>query len=223
MLLSSIIAQKRRVLVANAERIGTGQHSKREMKKSVARLKFMVRQLPHGVGIYCEGGCMGYEFPEKLSPQDLQRLQASCLRLNKATRIRQIQLRQPTRTTPQTTTRRTRHQRGQATRSQAASGDSPPADPEPERPRNLLDQQALADLLCISKKTLQNIYSSTPWLLPPSIQIPGARGPRWTPAAVAEWLEQRPQHTSAPIPAAPKRRAGRPRIALAGKGKGGAA
>lgn len=116
-------------------------------------------------------------------------------------------------------------QRGQATRSSSASGDSNDgSDPESERPRNpedLLDQQAFADQLCISKHTLQNLYSKTPWLLPPAISIPGARGPRWMPAAVQEWLEQRPRHTSAPVPVAPKKRVGRPRIA-ASRSAGGA-
>ncbi|OCB03422.1 hypothetical protein BBC27_08120 [Acidithiobacillus ferrivorans] len=115
--------------------------------------------------------------------------------------------------------RRTR----QATRSSAKSGDSNTDDaepePEPERtPLQLYDQAALADLLCISKKSVQNICSKTPWLLPAAIQIPGARGPRWTPESVQEWLQNRPQHTSKPLPVAPKRKVGRPRIALAVQG-----
>ncbi len=117
--------------------------------------------------------------------------------------------------------RRTRR----TTRSSAKSGDSN-ADPEPEPERallslNLYDQAALADFLAVSKKTLQNIYSVAPHTLPKAIAIPGARGPRWTPAAVAEWLQNRPQHTQKTIPVAPKRKVGRPRIALIA-GKGGA-
>ncbi|MDA8376560.1 MAG: hypothetical protein M0Z50_05815 [Planctomycetia bacterium] len=115
--------------------------------------------------------------------------------------------------------RRTR----QATRSSAKSGDSnaDDADPEPERRQpslTLFDQAALADLLCISKKTIQNLYSKNPWLLPAAIQIPGARGPRWTPASVEEWLNNRPRHTSTPTPVAPRKKVGRPRIALRSAG-----
>ena len=113
-------------------------------------------------------------------------------------------------------------QRGAQTRSSASSGDSNDADPEPPRGTllslNLYDQAALADLLTISKKTLQNLYSSAPHSLPVAISVPGARGPRWTPAAVAEWLSSRPRHTSTPAPVAPKRKVGRPRIAQAVKG-----
>lgn len=113
-------------------------------------------------------------------------------------------------------------QRGAATRSSGASGDGNPDDPEPERRLQasftLFDQASLADLLCISKKTLQNLYSKTPWLLPPAIQIPGARGPRWTPGAVDEWLATRPQHTPKPIPQPTKKKVGRPRIALVKQG-----
>lgn len=113
--------------------------------------------------------------------------------------------------------RRTRR----TTRSSAKSGDSNAA-PEPEPERTLLslklyDQAALADLLAVSKKTLQNIYSVAPHTLPKAISIPGARGPRWTPAVVTEWLQNRPQHTPRPIPQPAKKRVGRPRIALAGK------
>ncbi|MBU2857298.1 hypothetical protein HF289_10620 [Acidithiobacillus ferrooxidans] len=123
--------------------------------------------------------------------------------------------------TPMRAPRRTR-QRGASSRASAASGDGNSEDPEPERrPQaslSLYDQASLADLLCISKKSVQNIFSKTPWLLPPAIQIPGARGPRWTPESVQEWLNNRPRHTPKPIPAAPKRKVGRPRIAPAVKG-----
>lgn len=115
--------------------------------------------------------------------------------------------------------RRTQKRRGADGKKQATSGNSP--EPEPERPlltTQLLDQATLADFLCSSKKTVQNLYSKTPWLLPPAISIPGARGPRWTPEAVQEWLQNRPQHTHKPFPSAPKRKAGRPRIALVSGG-----
>ena len=120
-----------------------------------------------------------------------------------------------------TAPRRTRT-RGAASRSSAASGDGNSSDPEPEperrQPHSLYDQAALASILSISKKTLQNLYSVAPHTLPPAIAIPGARGPRWTPQAVQEWLEQRPQHTPKPAPVAPRRKVGRPRIALAVQG-----
>lgn len=113
--------------------------------------------------------------------------------------------------------------RGEGTRSNVKSGDGNDADGEPPRP-GLADAAALANLLCVSKKTIQNIYSRTPHLLPKAISIPGARGPRWTSQAIEEWLATRPQHTSKSVPVAPKRSAGRPRIAiaLAVAGKGGA-
>ena len=108
------------------------------------------------------------------------------------------------------------------TRSSAKSGDSnDDAEPEPERPLlspNLYNEASLADLLIISKKSVQNIYSKSPWLLPLAISIPGARGPRWTPESVQEWLSARPKHTSKLVPVAPKKKVGRPRIAHAVKG-----
>ncbi len=112
-----------------------------------------------------------------------------------------------------------RHTEG--SRSSAASGDgNSDPDPDPERrlqPLQLLDQAVLADLLHISKKTLQNLYSNTPHLLPQAISIPGARGPRWTIQAVQTWLDSRPAHhnTAKTAPKAAKRKVGRPRIALA--------
>jgi len=138
---------------------------------------------------------------------------------------------------------RTQHRgRGEGSRSSAASGDgnssddsdSDPSDPNPARrlpfpqhphPLQLLDQQTFAKLLCVSRKTLQNQYSASPHTLPPAIQIPGARGPRWTHQAVQNWLDSRPAHTAKPAPVVAKQRrgVGRPRIAsLAFGGKGGA-
>jgi len=82
----------------------------------------------------------------------------------------------------------------------------------------IYDQSALAGLLKVSKKTLQNIYSSAPNSLPQSIRIPGARGPRWTASAVQEWLDKRPAHVSMQPQVAQKqkKKAGRPRIAAGG-------
>ncbi|MBU2843538.1 hypothetical protein [Acidithiobacillus thiooxidans] len=126
--------------------------------------------------------------------------------------------------------RKTGHkQRSEGTRSSAASGDgNSDSEPEPEPERNpqqhplqLLDQSSLADLLCISKKTLQNAYSTAPYTLPESIQIPHARGPRWTIQAVQDWLANRPKHTQKLAPIPQKRKAGRPRIAQV-VAKGGA-
>ncbi|MBU2804045.1 hypothetical protein HF668_02485 [Acidithiobacillus ferridurans] len=120
--------------------------------------------------------------------------------------------------------------KGASQRASEKSGDGNASDPDPDpaRPaRRLLDQAALAQFLCISKKTLQNQYSSAPHTLPAAISIPGARGPRWTQASVQAWLEQRPQHkhTSKPTPPAPQRKVGRPRIARIAlvRSKGGAA
>ncbi|MBU2804892.1 hypothetical protein HF668_06980 [Acidithiobacillus ferridurans] len=117
--------------------------------------------------------------------------------------------------------------KGASRRASEKSGDGNDSDPDPDPARRLLDQAALAQLLCISKKTLQNQYSSAPHTLPAAISIPGARGPRWTQASVQAWLEQRPQHkhTSKPTPPAPQRKVGRPRIARIAlvRSKGGAA
>ncbi len=106
---------------------------------------------------------------------------------------------------------------GEGSRSSAKSGDGNSSDdPDPER---LYDQAPLADLLKISKKSVQNIYSKTPWLLPRAISVPGARGPRWTPQAVQAWLADRPAHTVKPAPqAASRKKVGRPRIALVKQG-----
>ena len=104
-------------------------------------------------------------------------------------------------------------------RSSAASGDSNPPDgdgDDGEPPLlflQLYDQASLALILKISKKTLQNLYSTKPYTLPTAIHVPGARGPRWTPASISSWLEKRPQHTPKPTPVAPRRKVGRPRIA----------
>lgn len=107
-------------------------------------------------------------------------------------------------------------------RSSAASGDgngngdSDP-DPDPERHFRLLNQDSLADILSVSKKTLQNLFSSKPHLLPKAIQIPCARGPRWTQTAVQAWLDSRPAYTTTPVQTPTRRKVGRPRIAPAVK------
>lgn len=101
--------------------------------------------------------------------------------------------------------------------SSGSSDDGGGGDGEPPRTRLLLDQLALAESLCLSKKSVQNIYSSTPWLLPSAIKIPGARGPRWTIESVQAWLDGCPRHTpkATPAPSIKKRKVGRPRLAHA--------
>lgn len=130
----------------------------------------------------------------------------------------QSQLSVVTTAAPRRTTQR--KQRGASGRSSAASGDGNDSDPDsdPERRHQslqLFDQASLADLLCISKKTLQNQYSVAPHTLPAAITIPGARGPRWTPQAIQQWLNERPAHASKTAPvSAKKNKVGRPRLAL---------
>lgn len=119
---------------------------------------------------------------------------------------------------------RQRRGRGEGTRSSQNSGDgNSDSDPDPARPllitTQLLNQVTLASAFCVSKKTIQNLYSKTPWLLPPAIRVPGCRGPRWTPVAVQAWLENRPAHHSrTPAPVPEKKKVGRPRIALSVQG-----
>ena len=98
-------------------------------------------------------------------------------------------------------------------------------DGEPLRPLNLqlLDQKALAQCWCSNIKTIQNLCSKSPHLLPPSIKVPGTRGPRWTASSIEEWItnlerEAISAHTAQQINST-HRRPGRPRIALT---KGGA-
>jgi predicted DNA-binding transcriptional regulator AlpA len=80
-------------------------------------------------------------------------------------------------------------------------------------PIHLYDQKSLALLMGVSKKTVQNLYSKTPHCLPVAIDIPGARGPRWTAQAILAWLDGRPVHTSTPPPVKRVRKVGRPRVA----------
>lgn len=116
-----------------------------------------------------------------------------------------------------------RTKQSEGSRSSAASGDSNADDPDPEPEQKkqhhlqLFDQKSLAALLGISKKTLQNWYSVSPYTLPEAIQIPHARGPRWTQKAVEKWLNNRPRHTQKTQPVAPvkSKKRGRPRIAQA--------
>ena len=112
--------------------------------------------------------------------------------------------------------RRTQERRGAEGKKQAAAGDSP-ADPEPPRP-GLAGEAELANQLCISKKTVQNIYSRTPHLLPPAIQIPGARGPRWTQAAIDNGFLSAQSTPQNPHLSQPKRRLAAPGLPARAKG-----
>lgn len=88
---------------------------------------------------------------------------------------------------------------------------------EPPHPL-VLDYEDLAHLLRVAVGTLKNRYSLDPTSLPPAILIPGCRGPRWLFPDVLQWLKDH-RTPAAPSPApAPKRKAGRPRIAISGKG-----
>ena len=95
-------------------------------------------------------------------------------------------------------------------------------DGEPPRSLNLhlYDEHAIAQCFRISKKTVQNTFSKSPNLFPPSIKIPGARGPRWTARSIEEWINNLEYkaisaHAAQQINSTP-RRPGRPRIAQAG-------
>jgi predicted DNA-binding transcriptional regulator AlpA len=98
-------------------------------------------------------------------------------------------------------------------------------DGEPPRSLNLqlYDEHAIAQCFCISKKTVQNIFSKSPHLFPPSIKIPGARGPRWTVRAVEEWINKLDREAISARAAqqtnSTPRRPGRPRIARTGGAK----
>ncbi len=100
-------------------------------------------------------------------------------------------------------------------------------DSEPNRPINLqqlYDEHALAKCFSISKKTIQNLFSKSPHLFPPAINVPGARGPRWTARAIADWIDHLERKTISPRGAKQQinstpRRPGRPRIARIGGAK----
>lgn len=118
-----------------------------------------------------------------------------------------------------------RQPRHRATGSNAGAGsgsgsgdDGDGGDGEPPRPHHplVLDYEDLSKLLKVAIGTLKNRYSRDPSSLPPAILIPGCRGPRWLLATVLRWLEA--HEAMPPANPAPKRRVGRPRIALAGKG-----
>jgi hypothetical protein len=55
--------------------------------------------------------------------------------------------------------------------------------------RSYITQEDLAQLLHVSKRTLQNRLSAHPDSLPTPIRFPGAKAPLWDPAAVAAWQD----------------------------------
>lgn len=91
------------------------------------------------------------------------------------------------------------------------SGDGEP----PHQSPLLLDYEDLSRLLKVAVGTLKNRYSQAPNTLPPAILIPGHRGPLWMLTTVLGWLESH-EHP-APVTPSPKRRVGRPRLAMQGK------
>lgn len=133
-----------------------------------------------------------------------------------------------TKTPIQRTQNRARRRHNKGSCSSASSGDNNDGDPDPDRHQSqqlaLLTQADLANILGIALHTLQNQYSKNPHQFPPAIQVPGARGPRWTREAIHNWFAQCPAYaplSSPPLIHQPKRGVGRPRIALI-MGKGGA-
>lgn len=77
----------------------------------------------------------------------------------------------------------------------------------------LLDVDGLAPLLCLSPRTLRNKLCSNPDALPPRVQVPGTRGPRWRMSDVQVWLNALPVVPGEPDVAIPAKRPGRRRKA----------
>lgn len=65
-----------------------------------------------------------------------------------------------------------------------------------EMENRILDIAALAPLLCLSPRTLRNKLCADPGTLPPRVQVPGTRGPRWRLADVQRWLDALPVVTA---------------------------
>ncbi len=74
----------------------------------------------------------------------------------------------------------------------------------------LLTQEDLARLLRVSVKTIQNRQYLHPETLPPSLYLPGCRGPRYLQADVLAWLENARVVPAKPEPV--QKKVGRPRI-----------
>ena len=106
--------------------------------------------------------------------------------------------------------RRPRSQhRGVAPAKGEGDGDSDP-DPDPDRLAVplVLDQQGLANLLLLSKKTVQNIASVAPHKLPKATYLPCSKAPRYLRDDVLAWLYSYRQAVEPP-----PRKVGRPHIA----------
>jgi hypothetical protein len=54
----------------------------------------------------------------------------------------------------------------------------------------LLLVEDLARILRLAPQTIYNRRATAPETLPPSMELPGTRGPRWDPAVVAAWQRQ---------------------------------
>lgn len=78
----------------------------------------------------------------------------------------------------------------------------------------LMETEHLATLLNLDVRTTYNRQQKRPETLPPRVNLPGIRGPRYLLDDVVAWLLAHRQEPSAihPQPAAPRRR-GRPRKA----------
>ena len=74
----------------------------------------------------------------------------------------------------------------------------------------LLDVDALAPLLCLSPRTLRNRLCADPASLPPRVQVPGTRGPRWRMSDVQHWLAALPSAVDVDL-MVPAKRPGRRR------------
>ncbi len=74
----------------------------------------------------------------------------------------------------------------------------------------LLTQQDLARILGVGVKTIQNRQYLHPETLPPSLYLPGCRGPRYLQADVLAWLENGRDVSAKPGPV--QKKVGRPRI-----------
>ena len=105
--------------------------------------------------------------------------------------------------------RRSRRQCCDSTPTPKREGDGD-GDPDPDRRAVplVLDQEGLANLLLLSKKTVQNIASVAPHKLPRATYLPCSKAPRYLRDDVLAWLYSYRQAVEPP-----PRKVGRPRIA----------
>lgn len=82
----------------------------------------------------------------------------------------------------------------------------------------LLNYEDFGLVARLAPGTVKNLYCRSPELLPPAIHIPGHRGPLWRPNDVSRWFEEHVTTPATVTPAPKRRKAGRPRIAMQGKG-----